>query len=619
MGFKDKSIPAINDLLEDCQHISDLRLNNFNQLYYVSNHDGVGVISFVSESMAPVNISTPHNVRGTVGYGGGEFDLKNEKIAFCEKSGAIFVRELKNAENFIQVSPGFARTCSPKISPDGQSILFVFEQDGINGIAITATHKYGWPRQLALGADFYMHPTWHPQGELIAWSEWDHPSMPWDASRIKLGRLTGMQSRLVEESYIDGKLSQSANQPLFSPDGRYLSYIKRAEEWDDLILYDLRSKQKTTVVRGDGFHLRMPDWIQGLRSYQWTPDSHSIVFIKYHQGTASLESINIQTMDRKMIPTSPFVWLSQLDISDDGNHGALVGQTAAHCDEIIYINLQDGVIKKPKQNRTASEIAAPEMITFTNRQGDRGFAWFHPAYQKQTDKSVAPCIIKIHSGPTSLKHAGYSPETEFLRLHGYSVAHINYRGSVSFGYAYQYALAQQWGVAEVEDTLDMIKVLSTKGLVAKEKLALMGSSAGGFTVLHLLIKHPGLFKAAICSYAVSDLIDDVENTHKFEKYYHRFLTGNYPEEKQRFNERSPINHISKIKDPVALYHGQDDPVVAVQQTQKMYSELQKNGVPSTLTVFEGEGHGFRRKENIETYYQSMIAFLETHLKKQRGA
>jgi dipeptidyl aminopeptidase/acylaminoacyl peptidase len=613
MGIKENPVPAISDLFEGCQHIIDLRLNKNNQLYALSNHDGVGVIRKIADSLDPSDFSRPYNVRGTVGYGGGGFDLREEIIAFCEKGGAIFMRDMQNSRDFIQVCPGFARTSSPKISPDGRSILFVFEQNGINGLAIAAAHQYGWPRQLALGADFYMQPAWHPHGELIAWVEWDHPYMPWDASRIKLGRLAGMHSRLVEESFIDGKISRSANQPLFSPDGHYLSYIKRDGKWDDLILYDLRSKQKTTLVKADGFHLRMPDWIQGLHSYQWTPDSQSIFFIKYHQGTASLESLNIHSMDRKIIPTSPFVWLSQLDISDDGKHGALIGQTTTNCDEIIRINVRDKVIENPKYISVMSESAIPEMITFTNREGVQGYAWFHPAYQQRQVNSTAPCIIKIHSGPTSLKHAGYSPETEFFRLHGYSVAHINYRGSVSFGYDYQYALAQKWGEAEVEDTLDLVKVLVEKELVDKGKLALMGSSAGGFSVLHLLIKYPGLFKAAICSYAVSDLVDDAENTHKFEKYYHRFLTGDYPDEKERFFERSPINHIGKIKDPVALYHGQDDPVVSVQQTEKMFNELQQNGVPSTLTIFEGEGHGFRRKENIETYYQSMITFLNAHL------
>ncbi len=97
-------------------------------------------------------------------------------------------------------------------------------------------------------------------------------------------------------------------------------------------------------------------------------------------------------------------------------------------------------------------------------------------------------------------------------------------------------------------------------------MAIWGSSAGGFTVLNTLIRQPGLFKAGICSYGVSDLLEDARNTHKFEKYYHRFLVGALKKNQQRFIDRSPINHIEKIKDPIILFHGDEDNVVSLNQS-----------------------------------------------------
>ena len=614
MNTNQSSEISVSTFFKNCQHISDVRFGKHYDIFYTFSHDGVGTISRLkSTSLDREDLSPPYNVRGTVGYGGGGFDLRNGRIVFCEKSGAVFINDPASIGDFIKIAPGFSRTSSPSISPDEKMVLFVFEQDEINGIGITATQKFGWPRQLAMGADFYMHPTWHPDGDRIAWVEWDHPYMPWDSSRIKIGRLSGMHPRLVEESFIAGKHGQSANQPQFSPDGCFLSYIQRNGEWDDLVLYELASRSKRTLLRGEGFHLRMPDWIQGLHSYRWSPDGKTIVVIQYHLGTASLATVNITSGTSAQIPTEPFVWLSQLDISEDGRLGALIGQTAYGCDQIVTVDLVNQTIQnKPSDYQNHIE-SMPELITFSNRDDNPGYAWFHPALGKQRDYGTAPCIIKIHSGPTSLKHAGYSPETEFFRQHGFSVAHLNYRGSVSFGYAYQYALERKWGEAEIEDTCDLIDVLERRDLATRDRMVVMGSSAGGFSVLQLLIQHPGLFKAAICSYAVSDLVDDAENTHKFEKYYHRFLTGMFPEEKERFIERSPITHIDSIQDPVALFHGQDDPVVSVKQSHEIYTKLKKNGVPCSLTVFEGEGHGFRRDENIERYYQEIIAFITNHI------
>jgi len=605
------TFPQITALLNACQHLSDLRLGPDSKIYFQASHDGIGTLyQQSSDTQTPKDISSPHNVRGTVGYGGGGFDLCNGRIAFCEKKGSIYILDPQNDETLMGIDTGFSHISSPRISPNGKWVVFIFEQDEINGIAISPISKNSQPRKLVTGADFYMQPAWHPRGKKIAWVEWDHPYMPWDASCVKMANLDGSPLTLTKELHIGGRYGHSANQPQFSPNGNFLSFIQRNSDWDDLILYDLHSGKTQAIVRGDGFHLRMPDWIQGLHSYRWSPDSQSIYFIKYHRGSASLSRVDIVSKKQMQIETEPYVWLSQLDISANGMQGAIIGQTASDCDEIVLIDLAKEKIRPIKVKQRMDEQTAPKMVTYAIHDGTSGYGWFYSAYKSQSGK-IAPCIMKIHSGPTSLKHAGYSPETEFFRLHGFSVAHVNYRGSVSFGYTYQYALERQWGQAEVSDTLAMMNTLAEKGWVSRDRIAVMGSSAGGFSVLQLLIQHPGLFKAAICSYAVSDLVDDAENTHKFEKYYHRFLTGNYPEEKAHFIEHSPISHIDRIKDPVALFHGNEDPVVSVQQSRNIYVKLQKNGVPSALTIFDGEGHGFRRDENLEKYFQEIIAFLKT--------
>ncbi len=615
MGKSQQAQPSITQLLGQSEHISDIHFSDEpKEIIYHASHDGVGGLFRIAEyPHEKKKISAQHNVRGTVGYGGGSFDLTQQTIAFCDRNGAIFLLDSRTQAKTKQIVPGFLKTCAPKISPDRKWVLFIYEQQETNGIGISTTNGLTWSRQLVLGADFYMQPVWHPSNEMVAWVEWDHPYMPWDAARVKLGYLGGMQLRLLKAEYIDGKLSRSATQPQFSPDGKYLSYIKRNEEWDDLCLLDIGTKEHQVIVRGDQFNLRMPDWIQGLHSYRWSPDSQSIYFIKYHRGIASLAGIDIPSREPMTIDISPYVWLSQLDISSDGKLAAAIGSTATSGDEIVTFALDKNVSKPGNLEFISTPNSIPEEIRFSTGDGQTAYAWYYPARGVFTKEKQPPCIIKIHSGPTGLKHAGYAAETEFFQLHGFAVAHLNYRGSVSFGYSYQYALERKWGQVEVEDTLNLIDALESQGLVDKNHIAVLGSSAGGFSVLHLLIKYPGVFNAAVCSYAVSDLVDDAQNTHKFEKYYHRFLTGNFPEEKDRFIDRSPITHIDRIKDPVALIHGSNDPVVSVRQSELIYQKLQENGIPSLLTIFDGEGHGFRRIENMEVYYQTIINFLQSHI------
>ena len=196
-------------------------------------------------------------------------------------------------------------------------------------------------------------------------------------------------------------------------------------------------------------------------------------------------------------------------------------------------------------------------------------------------------ILSVHGGPTSANSKTFNNEAAYFVSRGYAYAQVNYRGSSGYGYAYQDALRHQWGIADVEDSIAFAQALVDQGLAFSGRMAVIGSSAGGFTVLNILIRQPGLFKAGICSYGVSDLLEDARNTHKFEKYYHQFLIGDLKKDRRRFIDRSPINHIEKIKDPVALFHGDEDSVVSLGQTLAIFEKLQKNGVRLRIKSLSG--------------------------------
>jgi dipeptidyl aminopeptidase/acylaminoacyl peptidase len=190
---------------------------------------------------------------------------------------------------------------------------------------------------------------------------------------------------------------------------------------------------------------------------------------------------------------------------------------------------------------------------------------------------------------------------------------LNYRGSAGYGYSYQDTLRHQWGVVDVQDAAALARHLISKRLVDGERMVIMGSSAGGFTVLNTLIEYPDLFHIGICTYGVSDLLEDAKNTHKFERFYHQFLTGDLETDTQRFIERSPINRIENIVSPVLLFHGRKDKVVDIEQSKLIFQKLQENKIPSRLVIYEEEGHGFRKDQNIVDYYNQIEIFLAEHL------
>src|SRR5690606_4789919 len=116
-----------------------------------------------------------------------------------------------------------------------------------------------WPHQIAKGADFYMQPVWHPDGKKIAWVEWDHPNMPWDETRVMLGTLEGDPLRVVEVTTAAHKPDMPAQDPRFSPNGRWLSYIIASGEWDALVLVDLEHGTEKRI-EADGFTFASNAW-----------------------------------------------------------------------------------------------------------------------------------------------------------------------------------------------------------------------------------------------------------------------------------------------------------------------------------------------------------------------
>jgi dipeptidyl aminopeptidase/acylaminoacyl peptidase len=143
-----------------------------------------------------------------------------------------------------------------------------------------------------------------------------------------------------------------------------------------------------------------------------------------------------------------------------------------------------------------------------------------------------------------------------------------------------------------------------------------GSSAGGYTLLNVLIRYPDLFQAAICSFPVANLIAIINETFKFEAHYYDSLIGPFPEEKEKYINWSPINHIGKIRTPIILFHGDSDPVVPSSQSEEIVDALTANHVPYHYQLFKDEGHGWKKAETLETYYNLIEQFLLENIIKK---
>ncbi|MFA5836275.1 MAG: alpha/beta fold hydrolase [Bellilinea sp.] len=594
--------------LEDVQWTPD-----GNALVWLENRGGQGQLLYQPLGEAQRELLVDHSTRGGVGYGGGEFGLSHIAVYFAEHSGALYRRDFINSQP-RPLTPVFGGLASPKVSPDGRWVVYVHSDGNQDVLALVDAEGKDWPVKLVSGADFYMQPTWSPSGAELAWVEWDHPNMPWDATRLKLGKLSDSPPRITSVRLIAGGHGETVTQPQFSPDGCSLSYIIGRGEWDSLEVLDLESGQRATWLAGE-FDLSVPAWVQGQHSYGWSSSGKKIFILRNSAGKAELCAVDASGK-YQLIPTEPYTWLEQLSVSPAADELALIASSPKLPTRIIR---WDGdrwraVAYSDTDDLQPGDLPDPQPVEWESldRQKVHGL-YYPPAHSWYSGQGAPPLIVYIHGGPTSQSVQDFPREAHYFTSRGYAWLAVNYRGSCGYGRSYRDALLGAWGKLDTEDAVSGAQAMAARRLADGDHMAIFGGSAGGFTVLNALAQFPGVFKAGIALYPVSNLFTLSLETHKFEQHYDQNLIGKLPEAADIYRERSPLFQAGSIKDALAIFHGRDDRAVPFNQSEAIVERLSANRVPHLFHVYEGEGHGFRKPETLNDLYPRIERFLLEHM------
>jgi len=265
--------------------------------------------------------------------------------------------------------------------------------------------------------------------------------------------------------------------------------------------------------------------------------------------------------------------------------------------------------------RRSSETTLPfssvaEEITWEGPEGPVHAWWYAPSNPDAVapDGELPPVIVRSHGGPTSFSYADLNLTNQFWTSRGIGVLDVNYGGSSHYGRAYRNRLWGEWGVVDVRDCVDAVRVVVERGVVDPERVAIMGGSAGGYTTLQALVTSD-VFGAGLSDYGISDLATLATDTHKFEAHYTDRLVAPWPEGKDLYEERSPIHHLDRLNSPMLLQQGADDRVVPPSQASEMAAAVRAKGLPVALVMYEGEGHGFRRADTIAASLNAKLSFL----------
>jgi dipeptidyl aminopeptidase/acylaminoacyl peptidase len=593
-------------------------------LAWVEGRSDRGVIVTRRLDDAATRDLTPEiSVRAFIGYGGGDVTLARGAAFFVGQADQRIYRQDLAGGPARPITPPFGAASSPAVSPDGHWVAYVHSFEDVDCIAVVDAEGRQWPRRLAEGRDFYMQPVWHPAGNRLAWVEWDHPSMPWDATELRLADLdtSGPLPAVAASRVVAGGPEVSIFQPLFTRDGAGLCYVSDETGWGHLYRRDLATGQVRQLTSGEAEH-GTPAWMHGMRTFAELP-SGALAVIRSTAGFHRLVLLDPGTgSERDLSPALPgYTAFSAPAASPAAERLAVVASGGRQPPRVIAIDLADPAAPRVDVFRRsdselvpASALSAPEPVSWTSFDGEQAHGLYYPpASDRFTGKGAPPLVVLVHGGPTSQVTATWNPQAQFFATRGYAVLLPNYRGSTGYGRAYMLKLRRSWGIYDVEDARTGALALADRGLADRSRLVIMGGSAGGFTVLQSLVRYPGVYKAAICMFGVANQFTLAADTHKFEARYLDSLLGPLPEAAAVYRERSPIFHADRIRDPIAVFQGEIDRVVPREQSDSIVASLRARGVPHEYHVYPGEGHGWRKSETIDHFYRTVEAFLRTHV------
>ena len=572
------------------------------------------IVQHLADNTTQDVILAPFNSRTRVHeYGGGESLIVNGKVYFINFSDQKLYLVDTNKDKTPQVIPT-KNNCyySDFVLDKTRNRLICIQEDhsssdqeAVNSLVVIDLASNNAIETLASGNDFYSSPRLSPDGTKLAWLTWQHPNMPWDATELWVGEINE-QGEIINSIKVAGGKTESIFQPEWSANNILYFVSDRSNWWN---IYCWQNGQIEALCEKEA-EFGLPQWVFGMRTYGFAANN-TIICSYTKKGIWYLASLDLEAKELKNFDI-PYTEISDLYVAD--GKAFFVGGSPTKLREIAVLDLSSNQLKVLRKTSDLildqDYLSIPQTIEFPTEQSLTAHAFYYPPknakYQALAEEKP-PLLVKSHGGPTAATSSVLSLTIQYWTSRGFAVLDVNYGGSTGYGRDYRSRLNRSWGIVDVDDCVNAAKYLVEQGLADAKKLAIDGGSAGGYTTLSVLTFRD-VFSAGASYYGVSDLKALAEDTHKFESRYLDNLVGAYPQEKELYHQRSPINFVEQLSCPVILLQGLEDKVVPPNQAEKMLEALREKKIPVAYVAFEGEQHGFRQAANIKRALEAEYYF-----------
>ena len=561
------------------------------------------------------------NVRTSVHeYGGG---------AYCIQHGRAFVSSFEDQRLYrvdpggdpVPITPEIAdrrhRYADGRVTADGSLWIGVRERhaesdrprDVVNELVVVPTDGSAEPRVIVGGRDFYSSPRISPDGTRLCFLAWDLPWMPWDGCELHVADLApdGSVENVQHLAGQDG--AEAIWQPEWSPSGELVFASDRSGWWN---LERIRGGERSVLYRAEA-EFGYPAWVFGVSSYAFLDDGR-MVCAHHADGFTRFGVLDPDAGSLDLLDLELDSWRTPFVIAE-GAQAVIIAGSATTPHEVARVDVESGSVETLRTSMespvSTAYFSEPRLIEFPTEGGLTAFAFFYPPTNPDyegPEGELPPLVVASHGGPTDNANAMFSLGVQFWTSRGFGLVDVDYGGSTGHGREFRERLNGHWGVIDLADCINAARYLVDQGEADGERLLITGGSAGGYTTICALT-FTDAFAAGTTYFGIADLEQFAAgDTHKFELQYEHTLVGPYPERADLYRERSPIHFTDRITTPMLVLQGVDDRVVPPAQAELIVGALRDRGVPHAYLLYEGEGHGFRKSENIVGSLEAELSF-----------
>ena len=406
--------------------------------------------------------------------------------------------------------------------------------------------------------------------------------------------------------------SGSYNASGFSKDNKYFFFITDVDkEFSYLVKYKIEAGEKEVLFE--------TNW-DVMYSYLSENERYRVVAIN-EDGKNTLFIKDLVNNSDVYFPKVLDGDIKAVSFSESEEKIRLMIGTSKSPNDIYVYNIGNKELKKltetlnPEIN--ANDMVAAEVVRYPSFDGLEIPAIYYKPLNA-TKRNKVPALVWVHGGPGGQSRTGYSSLIQYLVNHGYAILAVNNRGSSGYGKTFYKMDDLNHGDKDLKDCIWGKKWLQTQDYIDAEKIGIIGGSYGGYMTMAAMTFTPDEFKVGVNIFGVTNWLRTLKS---IPPYWESFRNALYKElgdpttaDSVRLYEISPVFHAHKVKNPVMVLQGANDPRVLKIESDEIVAGIEANGITVEYVVFADEGHGFRKKENEIEGYGKVLTFLDTYLK-----